>query len=43
VATVPGEAFGADGFLRLSFATSLANVEAGVERIAGFVGTLRSD
>jgi aspartate aminotransferase len=33
VATVPGSAFGAEGFLRLSFATSPREVETGVRRI----------
>lgn len=33
VATVPGSAFGAEGFLRLSYATSMANLEEAVERI----------
>lgn len=33
VAIVPGIAFGADAHARLSFATSLENIEAGVQRI----------
>ena len=33
VATVPGSAFGAEGFLRLSYATSMANLEEAVARI----------
>ena len=33
VACVPGSGFGAEGFLRLSFATSMANIEEGVKRI----------
>jgi aspartate/methionine/tyrosine aminotransferase len=34
VALVPGEAFGAPGYVRLSFATSDDNIEEGLERIA---------
>jgi aspartate/methionine/tyrosine aminotransferase len=34
VAIVPGEAFGAPGYMRLSFATSDDNIEEGLERIA---------
>lgn len=34
VALVPGESFGAPGFLRLSYATSDADIETGVSRIA---------
>ena len=34
VAVVPGSAFGAEGCIRLSFATSMANLQAAVERIA---------
>jgi len=33
VAVVPGSAFGAEGYIRLSFATSMANLEAALERI----------
>lgn len=33
VATVPGAAFGAEAFIRFSFATSLKTIEAGMERI----------
>lgn len=33
VAVVPGSAFGAEGYLRLSYATSLENIEKGVNRI----------
>ncbi len=33
VATVPGSAFGADGYLRLSFASSMETLEAAVSRI----------
>lgn len=37
VAFVPGEAFGAPGCARFSFATSMGNVEEGVGRIATFL------
>lgn len=38
VALVPGESFGAPGFLRLSYATSDADIEAGIGRIAALLG-----
>ena len=34
VAAVPGSAFGAPGFMRLSFATSMEQIDKGLERIA---------
>ena len=34
VAVVPGSAFGAEGFIRLSYATSLETIQEGVKRIA---------
>ena len=33
VALVPGSAFGAPGFMRLSFATSMENLEEALERL----------
>lgn len=33
VAVVPGEAFGAEGHIRLSYATSMENIKKGLERI----------
>ena len=36
VALVPGEAFGAPGFLRLSYATSLERIEEGLRRLNKF-------
>ena len=36
VAAVPGIAFGADDYIRLSYATSMANIEKGLERIDRF-------
>ena len=40
IAAVPGEAFGAPGYLRLSYATSLENIKNGMERLADFVKRL---
>lgn len=40
LAAVPGEPFGAEGFIRLSFATSDANIEKGLARLADFVSKL---
>jgi aspartate aminotransferase len=37
VALVTGDAFGAPGFVRLSFATNLENLEAGFDRLAAFL------
>lgn len=37
VAVVPGEAFGPSGYLRLSYATSDANIEEGIARIAALI------
>ena len=37
VAAVPGIAFGADNYLRISYATSMANIEKGIERLERFV------
>jgi aspartate aminotransferase len=37
VATVMGSAFGADGYARISFATSMANLEAAMKAIEEFV------
>jgi aspartate aminotransferase len=39
VAAVPGIAFGADHYIRISYATSMANLEKGLERISRFVGS----
>ncbi len=41
VAVVPGSGFGAPGFVRLSYATSMANIQDGVGRLAKALGTLR--
>lgn len=40
VATVPGAAFGSDDHIRLSYATSLKNIEEGVKRIKNAVAKL---
>jgi aspartate aminotransferase len=41
VAVVPGSAFYAPGFIRLSYATSQANIEKGVARIGEALGALK--
>jgi aspartate aminotransferase len=40
VAAVPGIAFGADDYIRISYATSMANLERGIDRIEKFVPAL---
>ncbi|NLO81938.1 MAG: pyridoxal phosphate-dependent aminotransferase [Clostridiales bacterium] len=40
VAVVPGVAFGADNYVRLSYATSMDNIEKGLNRIEEFVNEL---
>jgi aspartate aminotransferase len=39
LAAVPGAAFGTEGFVRLSYATSMETIEEGLRRLAQFVGT----
>lgn len=39
VAAVPGEAFGIDGFIRISYATSMENIQEGLNRIENFIKT----
>ena len=41
VAAVPGIAFGADDYIRLSYATSMANIEKGLDRLDRFVRSLK--
>jgi aspartate aminotransferase len=41
VAVVPGSGFGAPGFVRLSYATSMKNIQEGVSRIAKGFATLK--
>jgi aspartate aminotransferase len=36
VSTIPADSFGAEGFIRLSFATSTQDIEKGIERIKTF-------
>lgn len=40
VAVVPGSAFGKDGYVRISFATRMANLEKGLERMAEAISRL---
>ncbi|MCD6416916.1 MAG: pyridoxal phosphate-dependent aminotransferase [Planctomycetes bacterium] len=40
IALAPGVAFGAEGYVRLSYATSTENIRKGLERFAGFVARL---
>ncbi|HYC37678.1 MAG TPA: pyridoxal phosphate-dependent aminotransferase [Usitatibacter sp.] len=41
VAAVPGSAFGADGYLRISFATSMENIRKAVERMGEAIAAQR--
>lgn len=41
VAVVPGEAFGADRYIRLSYAVSMENIEKGLQRIEAALTNLR--
>ena len=40
IAAVPGEAFGAPGYMRLSYATSMENIIKGIKRLEEFVQEL---
>ena len=40
LATVPGAAFGADNFIRFSFATAMVTIEEGMKRLAEALGKL---
>ena len=42
VAVIPGDGFGAPGFLRLSFSTSQARIQEGTKRIAEWIEKFRS-
>ncbi len=42
LAVVPGEGFGSPGYLRLSFARPMEELKLGAERMAAFLGELRS-
>ena len=41
VAVVPGEAFGAPGHIRISYATSMDRIDEGLRRIARFFGAAK--
>ena len=41
VAVVPGDAFGAPGFMRLSYATSMDNIEKGLDRLESAIKQLK--
>ncbi|MCM8813823.1 MAG: pyridoxal phosphate-dependent aminotransferase [Candidatus Omnitrophica bacterium] len=41
VALIPGSAFGAEGYVRLSFATSMEQIKKGADRIAQWAGALK--
>jgi aspartate/methionine/tyrosine aminotransferase len=42
VAIVPGDAFGAGAYIRLSYATSMTNLEKGMDRIVEALGRLKT-
>ncbi len=42
VSVVPGAAFGMDGYVRISYATSMTNLEKGLDRIEKFLATLEA-
>jgi aspartate aminotransferase len=42
LAAVPGAAFGSDNHIRLSYATSLENIEEGIKRIKNAISNLVS-
>jgi aspartate aminotransferase len=37
VAVIPGAAFGTDNFIRLSYATSMKNIEEGLDKFESFI------
>ncbi|WP_026485724.1 pyridoxal phosphate-dependent aminotransferase [Caldanaerobius polysaccharolyticus] len=39
VAVVPGDGFGTDDFVRLSYATSIKNIKSGLDRIEAFINS----
>jgi aspartate aminotransferase len=41
VAAVPGVAFGADDYIRISYATSMENIKKGLDRLENFVKSLK--
>ncbi|MDA7505880.1 aspartate aminotransferase, partial [Verrucomicrobia bacterium] len=42
VAAVPGIAFGSDDYIRISYATSMVNIQKGMDRMDAFVRSLHS-
>ncbi|MBU3195383.1 pyridoxal phosphate-dependent aminotransferase [Clostridium algidicarnis] len=40
VAVIPGDAFGVSNYIRLSYATSLDNINKGLDRIEAFIGKI---
>ena len=42
VAVVPGDAFGADDYIRLSYATSMTNLEKSMDRIVEALAKLKT-
>jgi aspartate/methionine/tyrosine aminotransferase len=42
VAVVPGDAFGADNYIRISYATSMENLEKGIDRIIDALSKLKT-
>jgi aspartate aminotransferase len=42
VAAVPGIAFGSDDYIRISYATSMSQIEKGMERMDAFARSLQS-
>ncbi len=38
--SIPGISFGADDYLRISYATSLVNIEKGLDRLEKFIKSL---
>src|SRR2546425_663148 len=42
VAVVPGDAFGAPGFLRISYATSIERIDEGLRRLGRFFASAES-
>ncbi|WP_029169981.1 aminotransferase class I/II-fold pyridoxal phosphate-dependent enzyme, partial [Clostridium autoethanogenum] len=41
VAVIPGLGFGLDGYIRLSYATSMENIQNGMDRIDKFISQLK--
>jgi aspartate aminotransferase len=43
VAVIPGEGFGADEYIRLSFATSIEQIKEGTKRLKSWIKNLSSN